>query len=135
MTEPEDEKFYQINLERVTKTKDYLSATRLLAYQMMENPYITVEDFLLDLSDSDLRELLFKIDEENVEEIILLSEMLATCEGLDYSKDDSTMLERTNILVGFLTVESLARKGMVKVYRENMSFGDDYANKVIVEKM
>jgi hypothetical protein len=135
MTQPEDEKYFKVNLEKVSKTKGYLSTTRLLAYRMLENPYITVEDFLLDISDSDLKELLYKVDEEDVEEIILLSEMLATGEGLEYSKTDSVMLERTNILVGFLTIESLARKGLVKVYRENMSFGDDFASKIIVEKM
>jgi hypothetical protein len=34
-----------------------------------------------------------------------------------------------------LTCEQLARKGMVKIYRENMSFGPDMENKIVVEKL
>jgi hypothetical protein len=34
-----------------------------------------------------------------------------------------------------MVIESLKRKGLVKVYYENISFGDDMGEKIIVEKI
>lgn len=126
---------FSINLEKVVKTKDYLGATRLLASHFLNNQYMSVEDFLSDISDSDLRCFVDMIEDGDIEQFILISEMLAIGEGLDVADSDETIMQRTNTLIGFVTVESLARKKLVKVYRENMSFGDDFLNKVIVEKL
>jgi len=38
-------------------------------------------------------------------------------------------------LVMFLTIESLSRKGLVKVHHNNMSFHEDCMDKIIVEKL
>jgi hypothetical protein len=35
----------------------------------------------------------------------------------------------------FISVESLRRKGLVRVYHENMSFGEDAEKRVVVEKI
>jgi len=42
---------------------------------------------------------------------------------------------RVSQLIAFLAVESLARKGLVKSYPQNMSFGEDMAKKVIAERI
>lgn len=126
---------FVINREKVMKTKEYLAATRLLACYFGDNQYLSVGEFLADLSDSDLQSLLDMIEQQEIDELILISEMLATGEGLDNSESDEDVMVRMNMLSGFLAIESLSRKKMVRIYRENMSFGDDFGNKIIVEKM
>ena len=37
--------------------------------------------------------------------------------------------------ITWMAIESLKRKGLVKVYYENISFGDDMGEKIIVEKI
>jgi hypothetical protein len=40
-----------------------------------------------------------------------------------------------NAFCAFLAIEGLSRKGLVKVYHENISFGEDFGNKIVVEKL
>jgi hypothetical protein len=43
--------------------------------------------------------------------------------------------DRANQLISFLIIVSLERKGLVKVHYENMSFGDDMGDKIVVERI
>jgi hypothetical protein len=61
--------------------------------------------------------------------------MLATAEGLDSSDGYDTVQLRVSQLIAFLAVESLTRKGLVKSYPQNMSFGEDMAKKIIAERL
>jgi hypothetical protein len=127
-----------IVFENVIRSKDFLPLTRMLAMDLTETGYIRPGDFLKSLTDSDVDALL-KIadDEENprLEEIVLISEMLATGEGLEQSQNAEDVTSRINAFCGFLAIEGLSRKGLVKVYHENISFGEDFGNKIIVEKL
>lgn len=38
-------------------------------------------------------------------------------------------------MIGFFACEGLFRKGLVKLHRENMSFGSDMGDKLLVEKI
>jgi hypothetical protein len=90
------------------------------------------------MNDNDLENLLNISENEEREEysqILLISEMLSTGEGLSPSDNAEEFAYRMSQLVMLLAVESLHRKGLVKIYRENMSFGEDMANKIIVEKL
>jgi hypothetical protein len=112
--------------------------TRALALDLSNTGYISVGDFLRDMNDNDLANLLNISEDEECDEypqILLISEMLATGEGLSPSDNNQEFADRITQLIMLLAIESLHRKGLVKVYRENMSFGDDMANKVIVEKI
>jgi hypothetical protein len=129
-----------INIAQVAKNKESLSVTRMLAMTIMRQPYMTVGDFMRDLSDTDLQTLLEGSDtEENgevlFEDILLIAMMLHQAEGLESIQTDEKATEVANIFVNYLACEGLARKGMVKIYRENMSFGDDCAEKIVVEKI
>lgn len=126
---------YSINYTEVIKNKSVLSVTKLLAHQLMENPYITVGEYIKDLPDGDLDTLSECIEAEHYEDIILIAEMLATAEGCDQSPDFESFKDRADQLVGLLTVEQLGRKGLVKVHHENMSFSEDMAKKVLVERI
>jgi hypothetical protein len=129
---------YVINFDKVSKEKDLLSITRMLALQMIDNPYIRVGDFLKNMSESDVNMLVNIIEEgstaPNFDDIMLMSGMLAIGEGLDCG-DVDTFVSRTNQMTGFIICESLFRKGVITVIHENMSFGDDMKDKVIVERL
>ena len=132
---------FRIVYDKVMKEKDFLPLTRTLAMDLSEAGYMRPGDFLKSLTDSDVDTLL-KIsdvsdDEDNprLEEILLISEMLATGEGLEPSQDAEGVTHRMNAFCSFLAIEGLRRKGLVKVYHENISFGEEYGNKIIVEKL
>jgi hypothetical protein len=126
---------YTINLPEVAKYPGILAVTKLLASQIMVNPYLVVGDWIKSLSDSDLNSLNELVDKNEYEDVILIAEMLATGEGLPSAENEKEFQERTSTLAGFLVLESLNRKGLVKVYHENMSFGDDVGDKIIVERI
>jgi hypothetical protein len=128
---------FHVNYDRVINEKDLLAVTRLLAVDLKNNPYKSVGDFMRELSDSDLDilgDLCNDTECEKFAEVVLISEMLARAEGLDpaNSKESYT---RTSTMVGFITCESLSRKGLVKIYHENMSFGEDQKDKILVERI
>lgn len=126
-----------INYSEVTKSKDLLAVTRLLAADLLARPYMSVGDYMKSISDSDLAQLIeISEDDENprYEDLILISEMLAAAEGLPGNFDLDAVQKRIAALISFLVIESLARKGLVDVYRENFSFGEDMGNKIVVKK-
>ena len=144
MTDMNQEPRYHVNLHKVVEQTEFLAVTRLLAISIMKNPYMRVCDFVKSLSNDDLQILMdvyeeglsAEIDEDidnRLEEFILIAEMLALAEGLDGPTADDTM-KRTNQLSVFLTLESLKRKDLIKLHYENMSFGEDFDNKIIAEK-
>jgi hypothetical protein len=73
--------------------------------------------------------------QKRLDDILIISEMLATAEGLDGAADLDVFIDRSNQLTGFIIIESLKRKGLVKVYYENMSFGEELGDKVVVERI
>lgn len=135
----ENEKYY-INYDMVTEAKELLPITRLLAFDLKKNPYLSVGDFLKNLSDKSLQEMVdysdnIQEDASVVGDFVLISMMLAAAEGLDSEADSETAQEWANSLITFFALESLHRKGLVKLHRENLSFGEDYKHKIIVEKI
>jgi hypothetical protein len=125
-------------LEQVLKAKDLLSVTRLLAATLMDNPYETIGNFMSSLTNEDLKSLLNiseDVEDDKFGNLILISEMLAGAEGAEPSHTDEDVTNRVSQFVVFLTIESLARKGLVKLYRENMSFGEDAGDKILVERI
>lgn len=135
---PEDNEQYSINYVRVASEKSLLSITRLLATSMTINPYMSVGDFLKNMSDHDLQTLLDIIDvgeeHQNFEDLMLLSGMLSAAEGIPCKSIDDYH-KCMNMFMTFLAVESLYRKKMIKIFRENMSFGDDMMNAKVAEKL
>lgn len=135
MSDIDDNTPFSIVYEKVLAGKDHLSVTRLLAASLVSEPYMTVQHFLLGLNDKDL-DTLIDLSEKDQDpqfgDLVLIAGMLAEAEGLGSGNMDEYQ-KRVSGLVGFLVIESLARKGLVKAYRENMSFGDDMNDKVIVE--
>jgi hypothetical protein len=132
---------YSLNLDLIAKSKDMLAVTRLLAADLMDHGYVNVGDFVKELTDRDLLSLTEQIETDddgempNCQDMILVAEMLATGEGCDAAKDADVITARLNQLAVFLTCESLARKGFVRVFHENLSFHEDMKDKMVVEKI
>jgi len=137
MSLPDDFSDHTINYDRVVEHTKFLAVTRMLAITLREQQYMTVGDFLKNISDGDLITLMHiseNHEDPRYEEILLISQMLAEGEGIsDMTLDGFTL--RTNMLGTYLVIESLARKGLVKFHRENVSFDTDQGHKLIVEKM
>lgn len=132
----EDTGNFYVNLQEVSKSNMVMSVTRMLAKDLMENPYMTVGSFLTGLSDQDLQTFIGSEDETKFyEDYILISEMLAAAEGCEPLGEKEDIGKRIKQLIIFLTLESLARKGMCKVYRENMSFGEDMLDVKLAERI
>jgi hypothetical protein len=133
-----DNQYYGINYEKAATDNQLLAVTRMLAKDMMVNPYTTVGKFIQSLSDSDIESLMDTIEDNHpnqFEDMIVISEMLANAEGCDDSVDESEARDRVSQLTTYLVIESLYRKGVVKVYHENMSFHPDSDHKIVVEKL
>lgn len=129
---------YTINYSNILEDNQLLSVTKLLAKNIMETSYSNTGKFIKGLSDGDLYALLDTIEDghpHQFEDLIIISEMLSIGEGCDAAKDEAETMNRISALSGFLTIESLHRKGFVKVYHENMSFHEDCGNKIVVEKL
>jgi hypothetical protein len=138
MENEDEDQTFSVNYAKVAGEKSLLSVTRLLANELLTNPYMTIGDFLKGLNASDLELLVNVIDEganhSNFEDLLLIAEMLANAEGLENGTLD-VFTERTNQLTTFIVCESLYRKGLVKLHHENMSFGEDMKDKIIVERL
>jgi hypothetical protein len=132
-----------IRFDRVAEDKSFLPVTRLLAIDIIKNPYLVVGDFMREISDQDIELLLDIADDEDnchFEELVLIPEMLAAAEGIpnEYADEKemiATARARVAIFITYLTIESLARKDLIIIHRENMSFGDDAGDRVVAEKL
>ncbi len=146
--EEDDEQYtdFDINYDNVIASKECLSMTRILAADLKANPYMTVGDFLMNISKSDLailsdiveQHMGFDEDDEVTDErmadFVLMTEMLSRAEGL-ISEDDDDLTRKINQFMIMVTMENLYRKGLIKLYHENMSFGKDVEHRIVAEKI
>jgi len=133
----EDDGEFSINYEKILHQETFLPVTRLLAANLIKSQYMPIGDFIKSLKDNTLEELNEICGDENhtnFEEMILISEMLAAAEGTNIGGTPEVCV-RLNLFKTWMAIESLKRKGLVKVYYENISFGDDMGDKIIVEKI
>lgn len=133
-----ESKGFHLDYPNIVKNHQTLAITKLLATELMTNGYIIVGDFIKNMTDGDLKALTDNMeddDENQYQDLILVSEMLATGEGCEPSQNDVQFESRAQQLITLLILESLHRKKMVKLYHENMSFHEDMGDKILVEKI
>jgi phosphoribosyl-ATP pyrophosphohydrolase len=140
MEDPIDFENSHPDMEKIIGSEKLLPVTRSVAKMLMRNPYTSLGKFFKKLSDENLEVLMEIIDEgdsefnERMEDIVLMTEMLSRAEGVP-SESIEEITENVNYFGACVTCVSLARKGLVRVYYENMSFGTDNGEKVIVERI
>ena len=127
-------------MEKIIESDKLLPVTKSVAKMLMRNPYISLGKFFKKLSDENLQVLSEIIEEgdsefnDGMEDIVLMTEMLSRAEGVP-SQCIEDITENENYFGACVTCVSLARKGLVRVYYENMSFGTDQGEKVLVERL
>ena len=127
-------------MEKIIESDKLLPVTKSVAKMLMRNPYTSLGKFFKKLSDGNLQVLMEIIDEgdsefnEGMEDVVLMTEMLSRAEGVP-SQCIEDITENVNYFGACITCVSLARKGLVRVYYDNMSFGTDQGDKVLVEKI
>ena len=128
------------DMEKIIESDKLLPVTKSVAKMLMRNPYTSLGRFFKKLSNENLEILMKIIDEgdsefnERMEDIVLMTEMLSRAEGVP-SQSVEEITENVNYFGACITCVSLARKGLVRVYYDNMSFGRDQGDKVLVEKL
>ena len=128
------------DMEKIIGSDKLLPVTRSVAKMLMRNPYTSLGKFFKKLSDENLEVLMEIIDEgdsefnDGLEDVVLMTEMLSRAEGVP-TESVEEITENVNYFGACVTCVSLARKGLVRVYYENMSFGTDNGEKVIVERI
>ena len=128
------------NMEKIIDAEGLLPVTKSVAKMLMRNPYTSLGKFFTKLSDENLEVLMEIVEEgdsefnDGLEDIVLMTEMLSRAEGVP-SGSIEEITENVNYFGMCVTCVSLARKGLVRVYYDNMSFGKDQGEKVLVEKL
>ena len=128
------------DMEKIIESDKLLPVTKSVAKMLMRNPYTSLGRFFKKLSNENLEILMEIIDEgdsefnERMEDIVLMTEMLSRAEGVPSQSVDE-ITENVNYFGACITCVSLARKGIVRVYYDIMSFGTDNGDKIIVEKI
>lgn len=140
MEEPVDFENSTPNMEKIIDAEGLLPVTKSVAKMLMRNPYTSLGKFFKKLSDENLQTLMEIIDEgdsefnDGMEDVVLMTEMLSRAEGVP-SQSIEDITENVNYFGACVTCVSLARKGLVRVYYDNMSFGTDRGEKVLVERL
>lgn len=129
---------FEINYSKILEADDMMAITQECVRMVTKNSYTTPGEFFASIMNGDLQEALEVADndeDDRFSQFMLIAEMLSRAEGLEAAMDHDEMLRRVNLSISFTVVESLARKKLVKVYRENYSFGEDMNKAIIVEKL
>jgi hypothetical protein len=140
MEDPIDFENSHPDMEKIIGSDKLLPVTRSVAKMLMRNPYTSLGKFFKTISDDNLLALSEIIEEgdsefnERMEDIVLMTEMLSRAEGVP-SESIEEITENVNYFGACVTCVSLARKGLVRVYYENMSFGTDNGEKILVERL
>lgn len=143
---------YYINFGKVVAYTGFTAVTRLLAATLQHHPYMSLGDFFKGLGNADLAvlgDLVDKAygdaDEERetgrqvkdnaaMEELLLISQMLSRAEGTETANMDE-VAKQVEYFVNMIPLTTLERKGLIKLYYENMTFGDENGDKPLAEKL
>ena len=127
---------FEINYEKILKTNNILPMVRLLAADLMKNPYMTIGSYLQRARDSDLQLILeaSEVEEdERLSDILLMAEMLAKAEGVE-TECIEDVYKHLNSFITLVAVASLERKKLIIADYDVMSFGEEFAHSTIAKK-
>lgn len=109
---------------------------RLLAADLMANPYMTLGSYFQTAKDTDL-ELILEASEdeedERLSDILLMSMMLAKAEGVE-SEDFDDVHKHLNAFITLAAVTSLDRKDLIDANYDNMSFGEEFSKHIVAKR-
>lgn len=127
---------FEINYEKIVATKSLLPMVRLLAADLMHNPYMTLGTYFQTAKDTDL-ELILEAsedeDDERLSDILLMAEMLAKAEGVITEGIDDVYVH-LNTFITLAAVASLDRKDLIDADYDVMSFGEEFSKHVVAKR-
>ena len=135
------EEGYSLNLSEIAMASHVSPTIRLLAMDLQKNPYARIGDWFRALPETSMNELLELADlvaagvEESMEQIMLLTCMLASAEGTDDLSDLEKIRTQLGMMVNIIAIVGLDRKGLVRVHYDNLTLGDDMGSAIIVERI
>lgn len=137
----DDGEFY-VNVDEVAASNSHPAIIRVVANHLLDNQYLTLKDFLKNISDRDLLTLVNMADELHDEEttgrahhdMTLLTLLLAQGEGVFFS-DDKQVSQAVTVAVTLFCMEQLYRRKVIEFYREKASFDVDLYNEVIARRI
>jgi len=127
---------FEINYEKILNTNSILPMVRLLAADLMKNPYMTIGTYLQRARNDDLQIILEASedeDDERLSDILLMAEMLAKAEGVETDSIED-VYKHLNSFITLAAVASLERKGMIIADYDVMSFGEEFAHYTIAKR-
>ena len=140
MTKPMDFENSHPDMEKIIRAEGLLPITKSVAKMLMKNQYLSLGKFFTRISDENLQTLMEIIDDadnefnDGMEDVVLMTEMLSRAEGVP-TESIEDITENVNYFGACVTCVSLARKGLVRVFYDNMSFGKDLDDQILVEKI
>ena len=125
-----------LNIDAVLNSKDACAQVKLLAMKAKAGEYIIPGEYLKSLNDLDLGALVNIADMSAFHEpalfnMVCLSEILASSEGFPPMNDEEAR-KNVGFMVVILTSMMLARKGVVIVHYDNISFAGTAEQDTIV---
>lgn len=129
----EDE--YALNYKEIAAHTGLAPTIRMLAIDLQEKPYMSPGDWFKSLSNIAVQELVDLVegeDPDSIEQQLLLTMMLSRAEGVVLNTQED-LGKKIGMLRMLCASVGLARKGLVRVYYENMSFGDEMMDRTVVE--
>ncbi len=127
---------FEINYEKIVQTKSLLPMVRLLAADLMKNPYMTLGLYFQTAKDTDLELILESSedeDDERLSDILLMAEMLAKAEGV-ITEDIDDVYVHLNTFITLAAVASLDRKDLIDADYDVMSFGEEFAKHIVAKR-
>lgn len=142
MDNNEFENGFTLNIDRCINDKSQPAVIRELFTQLRKDGYINVGKYFSELSDIDLQTLSdlserthpdtdVSQDEAQVgfEVMALLGMALTVGEG--GMLDEKTTEVGLKLVIAYTAIETLYRKGLVNVFRENWSMAEDEGKKIV----
>jgi hypothetical protein len=136
---------YNLNYGNIANAEWLCPTIRLTALDLQKCPYISVGDWFKKLNDNSLRELQQIAentfdnpdapDGEDLEQMMILAMMLASAEGTDDIGNMDHMKKQLSKIIMLITLVCLERKGLVRIWYENMTLGADMEGVPLVEKL
>lgn len=136
---------YSLNYKNIAEAEWISPTIRLLAIDIQKNPYFPIGEWFRKLSNTSVAELQMLAEsvadgdisdhEEAIEQLMLLSQMLAYAESTDDTSNLEYMQTQLKKLITLITVISLERKGFVRVFHENLTLGADMEDARICERI
>lgn len=127
---------FNIEYDKIVGNKKILPMARLLAAELIQNPYMSPGTYFQEANDTDLELMMVISDDEEddrMSDLLLMAEMLVKAEGVE-TEDMEDVASHINIFINFAAITLLDRKNLIDAKFNNMSFGDEFSKHVIATR-